>query len=146
MKNVWYRGSGWTVKESLQGTAAVLLSCWRHGKKAVNCDESELLEYITNVASHNCSLHVPVTYSSTVEMTHFRICAQQFLSHAAKCGRFCFWRRQYVVFVCVWNILGTAERICAKFTRKTCLVPCSDEFEGQRSRSQGQKMAFSSAL
>ena len=26
---------------------------------------------------------------------------------------------------------GTAELICAKFTRKTCLVPRSDEFEGQ---------------
>jgi len=34
-------------------------------------------------------------------------------------------------FVCVWNISGTAERICAKFTGKTCLVPRSDEFEGQ---------------
>jgi len=40
-------------------------------------------------------------------------------------------------FVCVWNISGTAERICAWFTRKTCLVPHSDKFEGhgQRSRS-----------
>ena len=27
--------------------------------------------------------------------------------------------------------LGTAERICTKFTRTTCLVPRSDEFEGQ---------------
>ena len=34
-------------------------------------------------------------------------------------------------FGCVWNVLETAEQICAKFTRKTCLVPCSDEFEGQ---------------
>jgi len=30
---------------------------------------------------------------------------------------------------------GTAERICAKFTGKTCLVPRSDEFEGQGQRS-----------
>ena len=29
-------------------------------------------------------------------------------------------------FVCVWNISGAAERICAKFTRKTCLVPRSN--------------------
>jgi len=45
------------------------------------------------------------------------------------------------VFVCVSSILGTAERICAKFTRKTCLVLRSDEFEcqGQRSRSSGTK-------
>jgi len=28
-------------------------------------------------------------------------------------------------------LLGTAERICAKFTQKTCLVPRSDEFEGR---------------
>ena len=48
------------------------------------------------------------------------------------------------VFVCVWNISGTAERICAKFTRKTCLVHRSDEFkdQGQRSRSPGTKTAF----
>ena len=40
-----------------------------------------------------------------------------------------------VVF-CVWNILGTAERICAKLTRKTCLVPPSDKYEGQGQRSK----------
>ena len=40
------------------------------------------------------------------------------------------------VFRCVLNISGTAERICAKFTRKTCLIPRSDEFEGQRQRSK----------
>jgi len=39
-------------------------------------------------------------------------------------------------FVCVWNISGTAEQICAKFTRKACLVPRSDEFEGQCQRSK----------
>ena len=38
-------------------------------------------------------------------------------------------------FVCESNISGTAERICAKFTRKTCLVPRSDEFECQGQRS-----------
>jgi len=36
-----------------------------------------------------------------------------------------------VFFVCVWNISGTAERICVKFTRKMCLVPRSDDFEGK---------------
>jgi len=48
------------------------------------------------------------------------------------------------VFVCVWNISGTAERICAKFTRKTCLVTHSEEFEGrgQRSRSPGTKHGY----
>ena len=36
-----------------------------------------------------------------------------------------------VTFVCTSNISGTDERICAKFTGKTCLVPRSDEFECQ---------------
>jgi len=36
----------------------------------------------------------------------------------------------------------TAEWMYAKFTQKTCLVPRSDEFECQRSRSQGQKRNF----
>ena len=53
-------------------------------------------------------------------------------------------------FVCVWNILGMAERICAKFIRKTCLVPHprSDEFEcqGQRSRSPGTKNALCTVI
>ena len=50
------------------------------------------------------------------------------------------------LFVYIWNISGTAEQICAKFTRKTCLVRRSDEFEGQgqRSRPPGQKPAFMS--
>ena len=44
-------------------------------------------------------------------------------------------------FVCVWNIPGTAEWICVKFTRKMCLIPRLDEFEGQgqKSRSLGTK-------
>jgi len=42
------------------------------------------------------------------------------------------------------RMAGTAERICAKFTRKTCLVLRSYEFEcqGQRSRSPGTKNAL----
>ena len=38
----------------------------------------------------------------------------------------------------MYKISGTAEaeRICAKFTRKMCLVPRSDEFEGQGQRSK----------
>jgi len=34
---------------------------------------------------------------------------------------------------------GTAERICAKFTQKTCLVLRSDELECQGQKSNGQK-------
>ena len=59
-----------------------------------------------------------------------------------------FLRCQSVFFVCARNISGTAERICAKFTRKTYLVPRSDEFEGQTVKvkgqgHQGQKRHFS---
>jgi len=50
------------------------------------------------------------------------------------------------LFVCFFhvvresNISETAERICARFTGKTRLVPCSDELEcqGQRSKVKGQ--------
>ena len=54
-----------------------------------------------------------------------------------------FWR--HLRLFGVWNISGTGERICAKFTRKTCLLPRSDEFEyqGQRSRLSRTKTAFS---
>jgi len=43
--------------------------------------------------------------------------------------------------VCYSNIPEMAERICAKFTGKTCLVPRSDEFQcqGQRSKCQGHQ-------
>ena len=52
------------------------------------------------------------------------------------------------IFLCVSNVSWTNERICAKFTLKTCLVPRSDEFEcqGQRSRSPGTKDALSSPV
>jgi len=42
------------------------------------------------------------------------------------------------------RMAGTAERICAKLTRKTCLVLRSDKFEcqGQMSRSPGAKNAL----
>jgi len=45
-------------------------------------------------------------------------------------------------------ISGTAERICAKFTRNTCLVFRLDQFEGQsqRLRSPGTKKRHFMAL
>ena len=53
-----------------------------------------------------------------------------------------------LLFVCVWNISRTAERICAKFSQKMCFVPCSFDFEGQgqRSRSPGTKTTFFSCV
>jgi len=61
------------------------------------------------------------------------------LPHAVNCRRFCFFAPSVVcVFLFVYEIFpGTAERIW-----KTCLVPCLDEFEGQRSRLPGTKTAF----
>jgi len=46
------------------------------------------------------------------------------------------------------NISGTAERICAKSTGNTCLVPRSDEFEfqGKSQGHQGQKRRFSADI
>ena len=51
-------------------------------------------------------------------------------------------------FVCVWNISGIAERICATFTWKMWLVPRSDKFEDQVKGQghQGQKAAFFGGL
>ena len=43
-------------------------------------------------------------------------------------------------------IFGIAELISDKFSWKTSLVPRSDKFEGQRSRSPGTKTSFSVLL
>jgi len=47
-------------------------------------------------------------------------------------------------FVYVWNISGTAERICAKFTGKTCLslAPTSLNVKVEGQGHQGQQTAF----
>jgi len=46
--------------------------------------------------------------------------------------------------LCMKYLGGTAEWICTKFTRKTCFVPRSDEFEGQSqsSRSPGTTLSL----
>jgi len=41
-----------------------------------------------------------------------------------------------LVCLCMKYLRGTTERICTKFTQNTCLVPCSDEFEGQGQKSR----------
>jgi len=40
------------------------------------------------------------------------------------------------------NISGIAEHICAKFTRKTCLVPCSEELEIHPSKGPNTSFKF----
>jgi len=56
------------------------------------------------------------------------------LPHAVNCVKFCF-SDVCNFFVCLW-ISGTAERICAKLTGKTCLVPRLDAIECQDQRSK----------
>jgi len=63
----------------------------------------------------------------------------QFLPHTVNWVRFCFWHCLWLFCLCIKYILGTTEQICAEFTWKTCLVPHSDRFEGQRSRSPRTK-------
>jgi len=88
------------------------------------------------------------TYMSSSELSvsfRFRfniLCVFFYLPHAVNCWRFCFQRRQSVFFVCVWNISGTAEQICTKFTRKTfwslartslkVKVKCQNGHQGQK--------------
>jgi len=45
----------------------------------------------------------------------------------AQCGRSVICDCLVCLFVCASYISGTAERICAKYTETTCLVPRSDE-------------------
>ena len=60
---------------------------------------------------------------------------------SAKCAKSL--KRVHFFETCIrQRIAGTTERICAKFTPKTCLVLRSDEFECQRSRSPGTKNAL----
>jgi len=83
--------------------------------------------------------------SSRAYTSHLTTCMPCFIISRSELRKVLFfWRRQCVFFVCAWNISGIAERICTKSTWKTCMVPRSDEFEGQgqRSRSPGTKTAF----
>ena len=77
------------------------------------------------------------------------------LHHKVQIPEVLFWQRltqvvpkkgRKMVVVVVWNILGIPEWIYAKLTWETCLVPRSDEFEGQGQRSPGTKKWHFSAL
>ena len=59
--------------------------------------------------------------------------------------KFCLWRRQSVVLLFVHEISrpsGTAEEICAKFTRKMCDARTSSKVKVKGQGHQGQKTAF----
>jgi len=66
---------------------------------------------------------------------HWDLCdSYTLLPHAVNCVSVSDAVCDFFVCVGLWNVSGTAERICAKFTGnwgKTCLVPRLDEFEGQ---------------
>jgi len=108
-------------------------------------DSSEI-SHLVDAVSRQIIDHVQIGEYAIPQFSFVFLTTQCLLPHAVNCVRFCFWR-------CLWPFLfvyepGTAERICAKFTRKTCLVPRSDEFEGlkikgQRSRSPGTRTTFS---
>ena len=68
-----------------------------------------------------CS-NLVITRSQSRQSVVFTACSELFLAPS--------------VFVCIRNILGTAKRICAKFTRKTFVITCSEKFEGQGQRSK----------
>jgi len=58
-----------------------------------------------------------------------------YLPHAVNFTKVLFLAPSVTLYFCLC-ISGTAERICAKFTAKTCLVPHLEEFECQGQRSK----------
>jgi len=98
--------------------------------------------FVQSLGQH-CSLLPPTSFWTFYRrlVLNSCCCRTQWTAEGSVCGAVSLWS-----FVCVWNIPATAERICAKFTRKTCLVSRSDEFQGQRSRSPGTKKRHFSAI
>jgi len=94
------------------------------------------------------ALHQTVCLSARVlHKPQTRILGFCFLIARSDLWKVLFWAPSVWVFCLCMKYLeggvGTAERICAKFTWKTCLVPHSEKFEGQG--HQGQKWHFSAA-
>jgi len=85
------------------------------------------------------ALHTRTHYLTAIFHTNPGYLVLPLLPYAQNCIRL-FFLALSVTFLRVWNISGTTEQICTKFTGKTCLVVCSDEFECQG--HQGQRMAF----
>ena len=106
-----------------------------HAKRTRFCVYSSVINKHSKLCIHSANVsesicfHLLLTTPSGQPSTCFAYLLA-YLPHAVNWIRFCFCA-VCDFFVCVWNIPGTAEQICAKFTGKTCLVPHLDEFEGQ---------------
>ena len=109
----------------------LLYTCW--------CNRSSYLHARLSLSAgsiHTCCLCSTRVY---VLFSHFH----HFLPHAVNCGRFCFWRRQSLVFLFVYEIIS--QKLLNGFapnsrgTARECLVPRSDEFEGQVLKVKGQR-------
>jgi len=68
-----------------------------------------------------------------------------YLQHAVNCGRFCFWHRQSAVLFVHETPRETAERLCAKFTRRRVwsITQTSLKVKVKGQNHQEQKPAFS---
>jgi len=87
-------------------------------------------------------LPMSVARSSSGMLTTGRIaCRQEGGDGGARSGRSVIY--DCLDFDCASNISGTAERICAKFTGRTCLflarMSLNVKIKGQRSSSSGTK-------
>jgi len=87
---------------------------------------------LVRVASRSCLLWCLASHGV---MSHWRA----LLPHAVNCGRFCFWRRQTVIFC-----------LCVKYLGNHCQIRTEDVFGPSlgrvwrsRSKSPGTKTAFS---
>ena len=118
----------------------------------VSIRQRETISLIANFSYHACIRPLlgrsKLFISSLMPANHIRPRCLRFLITARSKLREVLFLALFVTFcLCfVWvsNISGMAERICAKFTGKTCLVPRSESLnvkvKGQRSRSPGTKM------
>ena len=109
------------VRHRRRGGRAVRPASLRHRHQRRQCSSSSPP---SSLFSHIKHVH-RASWPTTTLIRSFLLRKVLFLAPSV-CG----------FFVCVRNISRIAERICAKFARKTCLVPRSGEFECQGRRRQ----------
>ena len=125
--------------ERLAAEDGVDASTLSHVLASLKADSDRDVRYFVERVTLSLMSSADCWRSATSALQHIYVSQLSLSPHTANCGRFCLWHCLWL-FLCVWNISGTAERICAKFTRKTCLVPRSDECKGQG--HQRQRTAF----
>ena len=132
------------------GAKSLITSTWWAVTADSGCSSRlQALDHIEAGSSY-CTWPSSLLWSHVLRSTFYAVELRPFNSASAlyrtqSTARKVLFLALSVTFLCVWNVSGTAQRICAKFTGKTCLVPRSEGFEGQcqRSRSPGTKTAFS---